>query len=82
MPLLDEFADIILCRNALDHMPHPKEALKQIWRVLNNNGIFYLSVDIGGAPTPDEPSPLTTEILCNLLHDGFKILSQSEDHTL
>lgn len=81
MPLLDEFADILLCRNALDHMPDPKEALKQIWRVLKDNGVFYLSVDVGGTPTPDEPSPFTMESLYALLQEDFKILSLSGNHT-
>ena len=59
LPLLDESVDVVLCRNALDHMPDPKIARAQIWRILKNAGVLFLSVDIGGAPTPDEPSPFT-----------------------
>jgi len=45
-----------MCRNALDHMPRPEEALQQIHRLLKPDGVFFLSVDIGGLPTPDEPT--------------------------
>src|SRR5215472_16359665 len=41
LPLLDECADLVLCRNALDHMLHPQEALKQIERILKPNGAFF-----------------------------------------
>jgi hypothetical protein len=30
VPLLDDFADLVLCRNALDHMPDPAAALREI----------------------------------------------------
>jgi SAM-dependent methyltransferase len=71
LPLLNDCADIVICRNALDHMPNPKQGLDQIWRILNPSGIFFLSVDIGGAPTPDEPSPFTRESLSLLLEQQF-----------
>lgn len=79
IPLLDEFADIVLCRNAFDHMPEPKEALLQISRILKKEGLFYLSVDIGGQPTPDEPSPFTMESLITLLESEFEILSVKDN---
>jgi ubiquinone/menaquinone biosynthesis C-methylase UbiE len=63
IPLLDDSVDLVLCRNALDHMPDPKNGLAQIWRILKKDGAFFLSVDIGGSPTPDEPSPFTRESL-------------------
>jgi len=78
IPLLDDSADLVLCRNALDHMPDPKTALAQIWRILRKDGVFFLSVDVGGSPTPDEPSPFTTESLLALLQDQSEVLSQSD----
>ena len=78
IPLLDHSADLVLCRNALDHMPDPKIALAQIYRILKKDGAFFLSVDVGGRPTPDEPSPFTTESLLALLQDQFEILFQSD----
>ena len=46
LPLLDDFADLVICRNALDHMPDPAVAVKEIWRVLNQDGALFVSVDM------------------------------------
>ena len=40
-----------------------------------NHQMLFLSVDIAGAPTPDEPSPFTRESLSSLLQDHFEIVS-------
>src|SRR6266851_4055175 len=34
LPLLDRSADLVICRNALDHMPDPRVALNEMWRSL------------------------------------------------
>jgi SAM-dependent methyltransferase len=73
LPLLDDFADLIICRNALDHMPDPAVALQEIWRILNNDGSLFVSVDIGGTPTPDEPTVFSAESLCGLLDERFEV---------
>jgi SAM-dependent methyltransferase len=79
LPLLDESVDVVLCRNSLDHMPDPRVGLAQLWRVLKPGAVFFLSVDIGGEPTPDEPSPFTEESLAALLEQTFEIaLKRSE----
>jgi ubiquinone/menaquinone biosynthesis C-methylase UbiE len=77
LPFVDNFADVIVCRNALDHMIDPKKGLEEIWRVLKNDGLFYLSVDVGGPATPDEPSPFTKTTLFALLNQDFETLSDS-----
>ena len=41
LPLVDDYADLILCPNALDHMPEPEVALNEFWRVLKNDGAFF-----------------------------------------
>lgn len=79
LPLLDECADLIVCRNALDHMPDPSKALRQICRILRQDGLVFLSVDIGGLPTPDEPTVFSVESLATLLHDQFRIVTQARD---
>ena len=73
LPLLDGCADLVICRNALDHMPDPGAAVKEIWRILNHDGALFVSVDIGGEPTPDEPTVFTVESLCSLLGLNFEI---------
>jgi SAM-dependent methyltransferase len=78
LPLLDDSADIVLCRNALDHVPDPGEMLGQIRRILKVDGAFYLSVDTGGSPTPDEPTVFSTDSLSALIGESFEILIQSD----
>jgi ubiquinone/menaquinone biosynthesis C-methylase UbiE len=76
--LLDKYADMVTCRNAPDHMSDPREELSQIRRILKNNQMLFLSVDIEGAPTPDDPSPFTRESLSSLLQDDFEIVSERD----
>ncbi|MGH8056434.1 MAG: class I SAM-dependent methyltransferase [Candidatus Entotheonellia bacterium] len=80
IPLLDACADLVICRNALDHMPRPEEALQQIHRLLKPDGVFFLSVDIGGLPTPDEPTVFSVESLLALLQDYVEILMQDDSY--
>lgn len=80
LPLLDDFADVIICRNALDHMPNPAVALKEIWRILTNDGSLFVSVDIGGAPTPDEPIVFSAESLCGLLDEHFEVTTFADNY--
>jgi SAM-dependent methyltransferase len=80
IPLLDECADLVVCRNALDHMPDPKKGLAQIWRILKRDGTLFVSVDVGGVPTPDEPTVFSIESLSALLRDQFEITRQDHDN--
>jgi SAM-dependent methyltransferase len=79
LPLLDECADLVICRNALDHMPDPQVALQQIGRILKEDAPLFLSVDIGGFPTPDEPTVFSVEGLATLLQEQFAIVCQTDD---
>jgi SAM-dependent methyltransferase len=80
LPLLDDCADLVVCRNALDHMPDPRKAVQQIWRILKQDGIFFVSVDIGGVPTPDEPTVFSVESLLALLREQFEIVTYTDDN--
>lgn len=73
LPLLDEFADLVICRNALDHMVDPAITIRELSRILKKDGALFVSVDIGGAPTPDEPTVFCTESLSNLLNERFEV---------
>lgn len=61
IPLVDGAAGLVLCRNALDHIVDPSLALQEMARVVADDGFVVVSVDIGGEPTPDEPSVFATE---------------------
>src|SRR5258706_4998585 len=80
LPLLDEFADLVICRNALDHMPKPTSALGEICRILKGDGKFFASVDIGGAPTPDGPTGFLVQGLRELLSEQFDGLTPPDDY--
>jgi SAM-dependent methyltransferase len=80
MPLLDDFADLIICRNALDHMPNPEIALEEFRRILKDDGLLFASVDIGGEPTPDEPTVFSVESLRTFLEAKFTVLTLADDY--
>lgn len=80
IPLLDNYVDLVLCRNALDHTLNPDKVLSEVWRVLQDNGLLFLSVDLGGVPTPDEPTVFTKNSLSVLVRRHFDIQVQTEGH--
>jgi SAM-dependent methyltransferase len=75
IPLLDGCANLVVCRNALDHMLDPDGALAQMHRIIKPDGTLFLSVDIGGLPTPDEPTVFSVESLSALVDRRFEILT-------
>jgi SAM-dependent methyltransferase len=80
LPLLDECAHLVICRNALDHMHDPAKALQHMWRILKAEGSLFLSVDVGGVPTPDEPTVFSVDSLLALLRQGaFEIIRHTGD---
>jgi SAM-dependent methyltransferase len=79
LPLLDDSVDLVLCRNALDHMPDPRIGMQQVWRVLKPDGVLFLSVDIGGEATADEPSPFSEESLRALLNEQMEVMVHHRD---
>jgi SAM-dependent methyltransferase len=79
LPMLDECADIVVCRNALDHVADSGAMLQQIRRILRPQGFVYLSVDIGGEPTPDEPTVFTIDGLAALVQESFAIVSRTDN---
>jgi SAM-dependent methyltransferase len=44
IPFADEYFNSVLCTEVLEHLPEPKEALKEIKRVLKKDGHLYLTV--------------------------------------
>jgi SAM-dependent methyltransferase len=80
LPLVDGWADLVICRNALDHMPDPRVGLNEMWRILTDDGALFVSVDIGGEPTPDEPTVFSTDSLGALLRERFEIAALTDGH--
>lgn len=44
MPISDDYFDVILCSEMLEHVPYPKIVLKEFYRILKNNGSFVISI--------------------------------------
>jgi SAM-dependent methyltransferase len=85
IPILDDCADFTLCRNMLDHLPDPGRALAEITRITAPEGLVYISVDLGGTPTPDEPTVFSRESLNELVEahlDVVKIEEQPKAHSM
>jgi SAM-dependent methyltransferase len=80
LPLLDEFVDLLACRNAIDHMEDPPAGLREMWRVLKPSGYLFLSVDLGGEPTPDEPNPFAPGQVEEMVEGLFDIAARSDGH--
>jgi len=79
IPLVDGTVDVVVCRNALDHMPEPQPPLNEFCRILRDDGKLFLSVDLGGEPTPDEPTVFSQESLSTLILSKFDIVAQSSN---
>jgi ubiquinone/menaquinone biosynthesis C-methylase UbiE len=80
LPLLNNCADLVICRNALDHMPDPQVALKELSRILIDDGALFISVDTGGLPTPDEPIVFSVDSLRALLQQDFELVRLDNDN--
>ena len=80
LPLLDGCADLVICRNSLDHMMDPRMGLHQIGRILKDGGRLFVSVDLGGVPTPDEPNVFSIESLARLFEERFAVVHQTDNH--
>ena len=70
---IDEFIDVIICRNALDHVDNPAKTAREISRVLKPGGLFVLVVDIKERRTSCEPSPIHGPEIINDLFQDFII---------
>jgi hypothetical protein len=61
-------------------MHNPAVALKEMRRILNKEGALFLSVDLGGEPTPDEPTVFSSDSLeALLLQEQFEIVDSVRD---
>lgn len=46
MPIADEFFNVVLCSEVLEHVPRPIDALKEISRILARNGRLFLTAPL------------------------------------
>jgi len=67
MPLVDNFVDVVVSRNSLDHVEDPYRVIAEVHRILVPGGWFLLIVDIDHEATITEPHNFTRQILRRLL---------------
>ena len=58
MPLLSEYADIVIASNCLDHVDDIGQSIAEIYRVLKIGGEVFINVEIDHPPTACEPHSL------------------------
>lgn len=66
IPLLDEFADVVISRNNLDHVDDPARVVQEIYRILKPKGYLILNVDINHPPLVAEPHKITQGMIGKL----------------
>jgi ubiquinone/menaquinone biosynthesis C-methylase UbiE len=55
MPLMSEYADIVIAANCLDHVDDIQKSIAEIYRVLKIGGEVFVNVEIDHPPTDCEP---------------------------
>lgn len=69
IPLLDEFADVVISRNNLDHVENPEKVMQEAYRILKPKGYLILNVDINHPPLVAEPHKITQAIIKKMTKD-------------
>ncbi|HEX3318012.1 MAG TPA: class I SAM-dependent methyltransferase [Solirubrobacteraceae bacterium] len=67
IPLLDTTLDVVVIRNALDHVADPAAVLAEARRLLHPGGTLILNVDVDSAPTPAEPHTFAVDDIRRLV---------------
>jgi SAM-dependent methyltransferase len=61
IPLFDNYADVVIASNCLDHVENLEKSVKEIFRILKKGGELFLNLEIDHAPTECEPFALSME---------------------
>jgi SAM-dependent methyltransferase len=61
IPVLSSSVDVVVVRNALDHVDDPAAVLAEIQRLLRPGGSLIANFDVEHTPTPTEPHTLRLE---------------------
>jgi SAM-dependent methyltransferase len=63
IPLLSSSVDVVVARNALDHVDEPRAVLAEVQRLLRAGGTFIANFDVDHTPTTTEPHRLSLEMV-------------------
>jgi SAM-dependent methyltransferase len=67
IPLLSSSVDVVVARNALDHVDDPDAVLAEVQRLLRAGGSLIANFDVDHTPTTTEPHRLTLEAVKDAL---------------
>ncbi len=67
IPLVSASVDLVVVRNALDHVDDPDAVLAEIQRLLKPGGALIANFDVGHTPTPTEPHDLRVDAVKDAL---------------
>jgi SAM-dependent methyltransferase len=59
MPLMAEYADIVVASNCLDHVEDIEKSISEIYRILKTGGELFLGIEIDHPPSVCEPHSLS-----------------------
>lgn len=94
IPFPDNYFDLVICLNALDHTINPQKVIEESFRVVKNGGTFFLSIFVSskiiyfyrrmkeaiGMGDPLHPFHFTEEKIITMLKDSsFEIISVDVD---
>lgn len=72
IPLPDDKADVVFCSNVLNHVQYPEMCLKEIHRIIKNDGILYFDTHFDYQSVL-HPHVFTRKSICKLLEKYFSI---------
>ena len=73
LPILTEYADIVFCFNALSHTRNPLQVIREIYRILNKDGLFYFYHSVSDETMAFHLHYKISKYLDIIIQQGFKI---------
>jgi len=73
IPLSDDFIDVVVSRNSLDHVDRLPRVVEEIRRVLKPGGLLVLVTDLKDRATYCEPSAISSAQAIRSLFAGFEV---------
>lgn len=84
LPYKDDYFDMLISRNVLDHVDDVDECIKEMKRVLKPGGLAYIGMNVFAGPLlvyktifkdPEHPYTFSESSFINLISRNFSILS-------
>lgn len=80
IPLVSGSVDVVVARNSLDHVDHPRAVIAEARRLLRPGGTLILNFDVDHTPTPSEPHALDADQVRSWLHPMALVFEDSWTH--